>query len=49
MTQHILNDLYGFLEGGEPQDDVTVMALRVLEDEPAGLDPSRDAIGVEAL
>jgi len=49
MTGRILEDLYGFLDGGEPQDDVTVMALRVLEDEPAGLDPSRDAIGVEAL
>lgn len=48
MTRRILDDLYAFLEGGEPQDDVTVMALRVLEEEPAGLDPSREAIGVEA-
>jgi serine phosphatase RsbU (regulator of sigma subunit) len=47
MTGRILEDLYRFLDGGEPQDDVTVMALRVLEDEPAGLDPSRD--GIEAL
>jgi serine phosphatase RsbU (regulator of sigma subunit) len=49
MTRRILDDLYAFLDGDEPQDDVTVMALRVLEDEPAGLDPSHEAIGAEAV
>jgi sigma-B regulation protein RsbU (phosphoserine phosphatase) len=40
MTEQILSDLYGFLEGGEPQDDLTVMVLRVLEEEPADLAPA---------
>jgi sigma-B regulation protein RsbU (phosphoserine phosphatase) len=35
MTEHILADLYAFLDGEEPQDDVTVMVLRVLETKPA--------------
>jgi sigma-B regulation protein RsbU (phosphoserine phosphatase) len=47
MTRSILDDLYTFLDGGEPQDDVTVMALRVLEDEPASLDPAMETSGAE--
>jgi sigma-B regulation protein RsbU (phosphoserine phosphatase) len=35
MTEHILADLHEFLDGEEPQDDVTLMILRVLETSPA--------------
>jgi serine phosphatase RsbU (regulator of sigma subunit) len=47
MTEGILADLYGFLEGGEPQDDITVMVLRVLENEPATLTPAPAEVGTE--
>ena len=47
MTRSILEDLYRFLDGGEPQDDVTIMALRVLETEPAELEPSLETTGAE--
>jgi serine phosphatase RsbU (regulator of sigma subunit) len=43
MTERILEGLYAFLEGEEPQDDVTVMVLRVLEptEAPTGAEPER--------
>jgi serine phosphatase RsbU (regulator of sigma subunit) len=45
MTGRIIDDLYRFLDGGEPQDDVTVMVLRVLEENlvPSGEPP--EAVG----
>jgi sigma-B regulation protein RsbU (phosphoserine phosphatase) len=47
MTERIIGDLYEFLDGEEPQDDVTVMILRVLEASPAKLSTDEEAVGVD--
>ncbi len=48
MTERILERLYAFLEGAEPQDDVTVMVLRVLEPTEASPESGPVEVGVES-
>jgi sigma-B regulation protein RsbU (phosphoserine phosphatase) len=45
MADRILEDVTRFLDGREPQDDVTVMVLRVLEEEPAATHRDAEQVG----
>ncbi len=49
ITSRILDAVSGFLEGAEPQDDVTLMVLRVLEPSPATVPSSEETVGAEAV
>ncbi len=48
MTGRILDALSEFLEGAEPQDDITVMVLRVLEPSETLETAPRERVGVDA-
>ncbi len=49
VTEKIVTDLHAFLDGEEPQDDVTVMVLRVLEPALAAQVHEGEAVAVGAL
>jgi sigma-B regulation protein RsbU (phosphoserine phosphatase) len=49
VTERIVDDLHAFLDGEEPQDDVTVMVLRVLEPAPATRVREGEAVTAGAL
>lgn len=47
MTNRVVEELYRFLDGEEPQDDVTVMILRVLEGSPAERTREETQVGAD--
>jgi sigma-B regulation protein RsbU (phosphoserine phosphatase) len=47
ITSRILDAFYRFLDGAEPQDDVTVMVLRVLEPAPAPTAGDEETVAAE--
>ena len=39
LAEGVLAEVHGFLDGLEPQDDITLLVIRVLEPAPAAADP----------
>ena len=48
VTDHVLEALRAFLDGEEPRDDMTLMALRVLEPGPVPRPREPEGAGAEA-
>jgi sigma-B regulation protein RsbU (phosphoserine phosphatase) len=48
ITDRLLEELFAFLDGTEPQDDLTLMVLRVLEPAAAERTRGSDAVAAEA-